>query len=151
MNSQLSITDILIRLGLALASGLIIGYERETHGRAAGFRTTILTCVASALAMIISQMLYIDSADTSVTWRPDPARLAAGILTGMGFLGGAGIIRHDNVIRGVTTAAVLWFMTVLGLAFGSGQAELRQKCATRTQTPSVSSIELRSLCSEWRM
>jgi putative Mg2+ transporter-C (MgtC) family protein len=122
--SQLSVGDIVVRLGLALISGLIIGYERESHGRAAGFRTTILTCVSSALAMIISEMIFVDSMGGSTSWRPDPARLAAGILTGMGFLGGAGIIRHENVVRGVTTAAVLWFVTILGLAFGSGHLEL---------------------------
>jgi len=124
MNSHLSITDVLLRLGLALVAGLIIGYERETHGRAAGFRTTILTCVASAMAMIISELIFINSPGGPGGWRPDPARLGAGILTGMGFLGGAGIIRHENVVRGVTTAAVLWFMTILGLAFGSGHLQI---------------------------
>src|SRR5262249_21495644 len=54
-------------------------------------------------------------------WRPDPARLGAGVLTGIGFLGAGTIMRHDNVIRGVTTAACLWFATALGLAFGSGE------------------------------
>ena len=115
-------TDILdtsARLGCALVAGILIGIERESHGRAAGLRTTILACVAAALAMILSEILFAQSSGPN--WRPDPARLAAGILTGIGFLGGGTILRHDNAIRGVTTAATLWFVTVLGLVFGSGQ------------------------------
>src|SRR5437763_16734032 len=64
------------------------------------------------------------AATATVSWGPDPARLGAGILTGIGFLGAGTILRHANVIRGVTTAASLWFVTVLGLAFGSGQIAL---------------------------
>ena len=117
-------TDILdtsARLTCALVAGILIGIERESHGRAAGLRTTILACVASALAMILSEILFAQSIAPGVNWRPDPARLAAGILTGIGFLGGGTILRHDNAIRGVTTAATLWFVTVLGLIFGSGE------------------------------
>lgn len=118
-----TLSEILARLGMALVAGLVIGFERESHGRAAGLRTTVLVGSASATAMILSQMLFIGSIGGGVLgtgWRPDPARLAAGILTGMGFLGAGAIIRQDNVVRGVTTAAVLWFVTVLGLAYGSG-------------------------------
>ena len=124
--SPLSISDIFLRLLVAFTAGLIIGWERESHGRPAGLRTTILTCVAAALAMILSEILFTDSATATATssWRPDPARLGAGILTGIGFLGAGTILRHENMIRGVTTAATLWFVTVLGLAFGSGQFAL---------------------------
>jgi len=80
--------------------------------------------VAAALAMIISGYFYMESDSQSLAWRPDPARLAAGVLTGMGFLGAGAIIRQDNVVRGVTTAAVLWFVTMIGLAFGSGHYAL---------------------------
>jgi len=83
----------------------------------------MLVCAASAVAMILSEQLFYSTGETT-PWRPDPARLAAGILTGMGFLGAGSIIRQDNVIRGVTTAAVLWFVTVLGLAFGAGYLKL---------------------------
>lgn len=114
---------MLLRIGLAFVVGLIVGWERTSHGRAAGLRTTILACVASAMAMVISQALFAESAAATAggSWRPDPARLGAGILTGIGFLGAGTIIRHENAVRGVTTAASLWFVTVLGLAFGSGQ------------------------------
>lgn len=121
---MIEMPDVLARLGCALVAGFVLGFERESHGRAAGLRTTLLVCVAAALAMIISGSFYTESEETSLTWRPDPARLAAGVLTGMGFLGAGAIIRQDNVVRGVTTAAVLWFVTMLGLAFGKGHFAL---------------------------
>ncbi len=117
----LTAPEIALRALAAFAAGLIIGFERESKGRAAGLRTTSLACVAAALAMMLSELLFVESATAGSAWRPDPARLAAGILTGIGFLGAGTIIRHENMIRGVTTAASLWFVTVLGLAFGSGE------------------------------
>jgi putative Mg2+ transporter-C (MgtC) family protein len=123
MTESLSIVDIGLRIGAAVVAGAIVGWERESHGRAAGLRTTILACVAAAVSMILSEMLFVKSvnSETGGNWRPDPARLGAGILTGIGFLGAGTILRHMNVIRGVTTAATLWFVTVLGLALGAGQ------------------------------
>ena len=106
-----------------MVAGFLVGWERESHGRPAGLRTNILACVASAVAMILSDAVFLQTA-ASVgpgAWRPDPARLGAGILTGIGFLGAGTIMRHDNFVRGVTTAATLWAVAVLGLAFGSGQ------------------------------
>lgn len=72
--------------------------------------------------MIVSEILFTQAAQASPSgsWRPDPARLGAGILTGIGFLGAGTIMRHENFVIGVTTAASLWFVTVLGLTFGSG-------------------------------
>jgi putative Mg2+ transporter-C (MgtC) family protein len=123
MNPPLTTADILMRLLAATLAGALMGWERERHGRAAGLRTTILTCVASAVAMIISEFLFAQGANATPggNWRPDPARLAAGVLTGIGFLGAGTILRHNDAIRGVTTAASLWFVTLLGLAFGNGQ------------------------------
>jgi putative Mg2+ transporter-C (MgtC) family protein len=119
---SLTLTDILVRIGLTFAASIFIGFERESHGRAAGLRTTVLVGVAAAMAMILSAELFIEAGGNNVSgWRPDPARLAAGILTGMGFLGAGAIIREGNTVRGVTTAAVLWVITLIGLAFGSGQ------------------------------
>jgi len=114
---------MLLRLAMAFLAGFIVGWERERHGRPAGLRTNILACLASAVAMVLSEILFERSAATNATgsWRPDPARLGAGILTGIGFLGAGTILRHDNVIWGITTAASLWFVTILGLAFGSGE------------------------------
>src|SRR5215468_2818217 len=122
---HLTLRDMLLRVAMAFIAGFLVGWERESHGRPAGLRTTILTCVAAAVAMILSEVLFIQSAAAgSSNWRPDPARLGAGILTGIGFLGAGTILRHANAIRGVTTAASLWFVTVLGLAFGSGEFAL---------------------------
>jgi putative Mg2+ transporter-C (MgtC) family protein len=116
--------EILLRLGLALLAGLVVGIERESHGRAAGLRTTLLVCLSACVAMIVSDSFYQESfraQNGAATWHPDPARLAAGILAGMGFLG-AGVIVHerDHIVRGVTTAATLWFAAIIGLALGAG-------------------------------
>jgi putative Mg2+ transporter-C (MgtC) family protein len=119
--TSLTASEIALRMAMALLAGVVVGLERESRGRAAGLRTTVLACVAAALAMIISEILFIESAASGGAWRPDPARLGAGILTGIGFLGAGTIIRHAHIIRGVTTAASLWFVTVVGLAFGSGE------------------------------
>jgi putative Mg2+ transporter-C (MgtC) family protein len=119
--AALDLREVLTRIGFAMVAGLILGLERESHGRAAGLKTTILACVASCLAMILSEDFYRESLNQAGTvMRPDRARLAAGILTGIGFLGAGAIIRQGTLVRGVTTAAVLWFITILGLAFGSG-------------------------------
>jgi putative Mg2+ transporter-C (MgtC) family protein len=118
----LSTSEIVLRLLFAFLAGLVVGMERGTRGRPAGMRTLILVCLASALAMILSQVLLAETAYSRFAdaVRADPARLGAGILTGIGFLGAATIIRHENVVRGVTTAASLWVIAVLGLVFGSG-------------------------------
>ena len=115
--------DILLRVGLTLIAGFLIGAERESHGRAAGLRTTLLVCLSACVAMIVSDAFYQQSFEKqgASSWHPDPARLAAGILAGMGFLG-AGVIVHErtNVVHGVTTAATLWFAAIIGLAIGAG-------------------------------
>lgn len=116
--------DILLRLGLSVAAGTLVGIERERHGRAAGLRTQMLVCLASCIAMILSEEFYRRSVEGEATvggWHPDPARLAAGVLTGMGFLGAGVILRQStHLIRGVTTAATLWFVAIIGMCFGSG-------------------------------
>lgn len=117
---ELTTFDLFVRLGLSTVMGLVLGLEREQHGRAAGMRTTMLVCVASAVVMLLSQYLFWESSQVGAGWHPDPARLAAGVLAGMGFLGAGVIIRQDNAIYGVTTAAVLWFSAILGMAFGAG-------------------------------
>lgn len=122
----LTLQEVVLRVAAAFFAGAVLGLERETHGRPAGLRTTILACVASAVAMILSNLLFIETIALAgaPNWRPDPARLGAGVLTGIGFLGAGTILRQTNMIRGVTTAATLWFVTVLGLAFGAGEYAL---------------------------
>lgn len=117
----ITVGEILLRVFLAFLAGFAVGWERETRGRPAGLRTNILACVAAAVAMIVAECLLAGAAaNGSNSIRADPARLGAGILAGIGFLGGGTILRHENFIRGVTTAATLWTVTVLGLAFGAG-------------------------------
>ncbi len=116
-------TDVLARLGMAFLTGFILGMERESHGRAAGLRTTVLVCMTAAMAGILSDQFYANSFEgnlRSPTWHPDPARLGAGILTGIGFLGAGVILRQGNLVRGVTTASLIWFTTILGLCYGMG-------------------------------
>jgi putative Mg2+ transporter-C (MgtC) family protein len=117
-------SEILTRLAFSAAAGTLIGIERERHGRAAGLRTQLLVCLAACIAMILSDRFYqrsLDLQNTSDGWHPDPARLAAGVLAGMGFLGAGVILRQStHVIRGVTTAATLWFVSMIGMAFGAG-------------------------------
>ena len=114
--------DIALRLALSVAAGALIGLDRGEHGRPAGLRTTLLVCLAAAVAMIQANLLLLPTgktADSFVTL--DLMRLPLGILTGMGFIGGGAILRRDGFVVGVTTAATLWFVTVIGLCFGGGQ------------------------------
>src|SRR5579859_807579 len=96
--SPITLPEMCLRVGLAFIAGFAVGWERECHGRPAGLRTNILACVAAAVAMITSEILFVQSIGVSLTGtvRSDPARLGAGILTGIGFLGAGTILRHDN-------------------------------------------------------
>ena len=96
----------------------MIGLERQVHGRPAGFRTHLLVCVASVLLMIVSQSLGAGLEGEAP--RFDPGRLAAGVITGMGFLGAGVILKSGLDVHGLTTAACLWIVSAIGLAVGSG-------------------------------
>jgi len=113
------VSDWMVLLRLLLAAGLsgIIGFEREFHGRAAGFRTHILLCIGSTLVMLTSMHIF-DLYYTKVA--ADPARIAAGVITGIGFLGAGTIMHAKSAVRGLTTAASLWVVAGIGLAVGSG-------------------------------
>ena len=108
---------ILSRLILAAVLSGAIGFEREFHGRAAGFRTHILLCMGSTLIMLTSMHMFDIYYGKVLV---DPGRIAAGVITGIGFLG-AGTIMHSRAsIKGLTTAASLWVVAGIGLAVGSG-------------------------------
>ncbi len=109
--------QIIVRLILAFILGGLIGLEREFHGRAAGLRTHILVCLGSALIMLTSMHIFHLYRDVTTI---DPARIAAGVITGIGFLGAGAIIRFRASVRGLTTAACLWAVAGIGLALGSG-------------------------------
>ena len=118
-------SDITIRLVCAVAAGALIGLNRSEHGRPAGLRTSILVCLAACVAMIqVNLLLPLAGRPSNSFVMNDLMRLPLGILSGMGFIGGGAILRRDNFVFGVTTAATLWFLTVIGLCFGGGQVRI---------------------------
>ena len=117
--------DIALRLALTVAAGILIGINRSEHGHAAGLRTTLLVCLAASLSMLQVNLLLPMAGKTSSSFAVlDLMRLPLGILSGMGFIGAGAIVRKDNFVHGLTTAATLWFVTGLGLCFGGGQLAL---------------------------
>jgi len=110
--------EILIRLGLAALLGMIVGFERERQNQPAGLRTHAILAIGSCLAMTISINLAIQF----VPYVPngDPARLAAQVISGIGFLGAGAILRYGTNVKGLTTATSLWTVAIVGLAVGAG-------------------------------
>jgi putative Mg2+ transporter-C (MgtC) family protein len=116
--------EILVRVGLAAALGGAIGLEREIREREAGLRTHMLVAVGSALFTLISAYAWTDfrfSTPEGIVF--DPTRIAAQIVTGIGFLGAGAIIRQGLSVRGLTTAATLWVVAAIGMAAGVGYYE----------------------------
>jgi putative Mg2+ transporter-C (MgtC) family protein len=115
-------TDAIVRLLLAILLGGAIGLERESRGRPAGLRTHILVCLGATIIMIASTHMAEISQTVSPTSRiqVDPGRIAAGIVTGIGFLGAGAIIRLGDLVRGLTTAGCIWFVAALGITVGQG-------------------------------
>ena len=113
-------SEAVLHLGAALVAGGIIGAERTYPGRAAGFRTHALVCVASAMLMMLPHYQDVWVHIPGDTGRLDPTRMAQGIMTGIGFLG-AGVIIHDGLtVRGLTTAASIWATAAIGILSGVG-------------------------------
>ncbi len=112
---------------LAILVGGVIGLERQFHGRPAGLRTNTLVCLASTILIYASQSLPADlvngDSGNSLLTRVviDPNRLAAGIVTGIGFLGAAVVIRAGDLVRGITTGACVWSVAALGIVIGQGR------------------------------
>lgn len=114
--------DVSLRLGLAAGAGVVVGYNREARSQAAGLRTTTLVCVSACLSMVLANlMLHVEGPEPIDFLRMDVMRLPLGVLTGIGFIGAGAIVRRDNAVVGVATAATLWFMTMVGLVFGAGE------------------------------
>jgi putative Mg2+ transporter-C (MgtC) family protein len=109
----ISPTDILIRLFLGALFGGLIGYERQEHGRPAGFRTHLLVLIVSEYYQ------YLGTMNPSYV-RVDPGRIAAGAITGVGFLGAGAILKIGVTVQGLTTAACIWIVSAIGLSVGSG-------------------------------
>jgi putative Mg2+ transporter-C (MgtC) family protein len=125
MPTHLEWPEIALRLALAFAAGLLIGLNRSEQGHAAGLRTTLLICLAATVAMLqVNVLLDTGGRKSDSFMMLDLMRLPLGILTGVGFIGAGAILRRGNMVRGVTTAATLWFVTVIGLCIGGGQIGL---------------------------
>lgn len=116
---QIATTTVLIRIGIALLCGAMLGLERERLERAAGLRTHALVAVSSSLVMIVSAYGFADVVGVSQVVL-DPSRVAAQVVSGIGFLGAGVIIFRKNTISGLTTAASVWSAAAVGLACGGG-------------------------------
>ncbi|HVP69954.1 MAG TPA: MgtC/SapB family protein, partial [Gemmatimonadaceae bacterium] len=110
--------DLLAKLALSVILGGAVGIERELSGKPAGLRTNILICLGSALLMDLSMNLGVMQGGPRVG---DPGRIAAQIVTGIGFLGAGTIMQSRGVVLGLTTAATIWVVAAIGMIIGAGQ------------------------------
>lgn len=118
-------TDIALRLLLSALASAAIGVNRGEEDRPVGLRTTMLVTLAAAISMVQVNLLMPVAGKGSDSFAVmDLMRLPLGILSGMGFIGAGAIVRRGSLVHGVTTAATLWFATVMGLCFGGGQIYL---------------------------
>ncbi len=109
------ISDCLVKIALSVFCGFILGMERKSRSQAVGIRTLILICVSSALLSILS--IYIPEHSPA---QGDPTRIIAGVVSGIGFLGGGAILRQGMNIKGLTSAAIIWTTSAIGLCIGAG-------------------------------
>lgn len=113
--------EMLLRIGLAAVMGGVIGLERDIHRRQAGFRTHLIVSMASATFMVVSaHFLWFQHYVPGNLVTVDTSRIAAAVVTGVGFLGGGSILRTGATVQGLTTAAALWLVAAIGLCCGSG-------------------------------
>ena len=133
--------EMLLRMAAGIIAGGVIGYERERSGHAAGLRTHLLVALASTLFMLVStQFYYFQRYEKGDLIATDPSRIAASVVTGVGFLGAGAILRTGLNIQGLTTAASLWLVAALGLAAGGG---MYLETAAATGTSLIALIVLR--------
>ena len=109
--------DLVLKLLLAVLAGGAIGFERQVAGKPAGLRTNILICLGSALVMELSMHLGVSFGDARVG---DPGRIAAQVITGIGFIGAGTIMQARGAITGLTSAATIWVVAAIGLTVGAG-------------------------------
>ncbi|MGP1477404.1 MAG: MgtC/SapB family protein, partial [Phocaeicola sp.] len=113
--------EFILRLFVAAILGSVVGLDREYRAKEAGYRTHFLVSLGSALMMIISQYGFIDVVSGHLDQiRYDPGRVAAQVVTGIGFIGAGTIILQRHIVRGLTTAAGIWATSGIGLAIGAG-------------------------------
>lgn len=143
-------TESLLRMGVAVLLGSAIGYEREHSGRPAGLRTHLLVALASATFMLVStQFVYFQHYGKDDLIAVDTSRIAASVVSGIGFLGAGAILRTGLGIQGLTTAASLWLVASVGLAAGGG---MFQEAGIATAVTLFSLVALRRVeGKQWRM
>jgi putative Mg2+ transporter-C (MgtC) family protein len=112
----MDLLEVVLKLILAVALGGLIGFERETSQKPAGFRTNILICVGAAMMIILGQLLFKGEGASS----NEVARIAAAVITGVGFIGAGTIIQARGSVKGLTSAATIWAVAGLGLVIGAG-------------------------------
>lgn len=118
----LSTKDIALRFAVAMLIGALVGVEREFSHRPAGLRTHILVALGSCAVMVTSQMLFCQYRVYGSA--PDPARLGAQVIAGVGFLGAGTILREGAIVKGLTTAASVWTVACLGISVGAGYYQI---------------------------
>lgn len=128
LNDWGHLADYLLRVFCAAVAGFAIGYERKTRSKEAGVRTHTLVCMASALMMVVSKYGFVDQLVGDGARGADSARIAAQIVSGIGFLGAGIIIYRKDTLRGLTTAAGIWATAGIGMALGAGMYFLGLFC-----------------------
>lgn len=117
----LELGDVTIRLAVAAGLGALIGLEREVQGQVAGMRTNALAAVGAALFTLVGAYGFVGLTPSTTV---DPMRVAAQVVSGIGFIGAGAILRDGGSVRGITTAAALWASAGLGMAAGAGQTSV---------------------------
>lgn len=115
---ELTYTDAVLRMIFAMIIGIVVGAERGRNHRPAGMRTHMLVALGACVVMIVGNLLFIEFSPLGAA--PDPARLGAQVISGVGFLGAGTILREGLAVKGLTTAASIWTVACLGLAIGAG-------------------------------
>jgi putative Mg2+ transporter-C (MgtC) family protein len=125
MTTELHWPAIALRLLLTIIAGVVLGSERSRSGHPAGLRTTLLVTLAASISMIQMNLLIQTNGKPQNSYAVmDVMRLPLGILTGVGFIGAGAIVKKGELVVGITTAATMWFATVVGLCLGGGQLVL---------------------------
>ena len=121
---MLDLKELLLRVFISCIVGGIIGFERKSKGKPAGMTTNLLVCGAAAIVAITQQQIYMTAIELSEVSggviKSDPTRLIAPVVSGLGFLGAGVIMRGQDKVKGLTTAATLWLTAILGISIGSG-------------------------------
>ncbi len=124
MDSELALTDMLLRLVAAAGLGGVIGLDRELRGRAAGLRTHMLVALGASAFLLVGYQILFATAEGDPSARIDPTRIVEGVIGGIGFLGAGSIIRSGGTIQGITTGAAIWVSGAIGVACATGNVPL---------------------------